>query len=87
MKFKQLNETILIEKEVKGAPLKDIELSKTVSDAVEAGSWQDAFNQAESSVAEQELFVVFVDYVPTKQHNDVSMGELVNRWAIFLPRN
>lgn len=70
MKLKQLNEATLIEKEVSGLDLKDIEVSTKVADLIKNQQWQNAYKEASIGVDEQQLYVVFIEYYPSKAHND-----------------
>lgn len=68
MKFKQLNESVLVEKEVSGY----VQLPKDVKDQLNSKSYQNAYNLVvkESDIPQKDvkLAVVYVEYKPTKEN-------------------
>jgi hypothetical protein len=70
MKLIQLNEKLLLEKEVSSATLKNIELSKEVKDLADQKLWQQAYDSSGFDVEENQLYDIKVEYQPTKGQLD-----------------
>jgi hypothetical protein len=70
MKLIQLNEKLLLEKEVSSATLKNIEFSRGVKDLVDEKLWQQAYDSSGFDVEENQLYEIKVEYQPTKGQID-----------------